>query len=458
MNELRLRISAYQTGDRANPRYVWAVGLPSDLMEHVSEDHRRAQLEADDKCLYIKLNGKGITVNKPNTPGAPYWWSNQIGVHHIVGLTPPEEIVRARGVTGFWDAENHRIVVTDVPDFVSRAMEHSSHHAPNPEQQFPGTHFSEDVQEAAIKNATGSSSFLTEDTTTDEIVERSALASDPDSPTYQWFLSQVKRGQELPFSEVVDLTPELADVLLRRNAGNRNVRITKLNQYVSDITNDRWQLNGETIQVSRDGELNNGQHRCSAVIAAHKSIRTFMIFGVSRESRTTVDVGATRTPGDHLGVMGFRNATTLAGVTRLVLAYEASSSQDLGQTGRITAAAINDRVVKDEGLVEAAHFSVTNAKARRFVPPSVLGFVYYELMKIDPDKAQVFMNQVATGTDLARDDPSFVVRDTLMNRTALAKDLKAEVIMRGWEAFVNDKKIKTIRIKHELPMIQDRSF
>jgi hypothetical protein len=455
MNNVNFRISAYQVGDRSDPRYVWGLGLPRDFIDSLDEDRRRVQLEADDDKLYVKLNGKGIKLGDAGNPNGPMYWSSQIGLHHVKGLASPDETVRAKGVQGYWDAENHRLVVEDPPEFVKRAMAKSIHHEPHPEEQFPGTHFTDDVRKAAVDNADKPmAAFLQHDTTTEEIVEQAAIPTDPDSPTYQWFLAQVKRGQEGPFMEQVELTPELADILLRRNVGNRNIRQAKLNQYISDITNDRWQLNGETIQVSREGDLNNGQHRCSAVIAAHKSIRTFLGFGFTRESRTTVDVGATRRPGDHLSVQGYKNSTVLAGIARFVLAFEASGSErDLSYGNRITVAAINERVANDPLLIDATSFFVGHSKLKRFAPPSVVGFVYYMMAKINEDDAKRFMEQIAEGAGLENSDPAYTVRETLLNRPQLSRECKAEVFMRGWNAFRSGRSLRNIRIYYELPKL-----
>jgi hypothetical protein len=423
-DDISFRISGYLTGDRANPRFVWGVGIPADLVEALPEDTRRVQLEADDEKFYVRFNGKGITLNRPN-PGSKMLWSGHIGVHHLNGLTPPEEVHRAKAIHGRWDEEGRRLVVDNPPEFLSKAMRESNHHAPDAEKQFPASHFTEDVHRAAehdevaaraagiAKHGVG---FLLADTTTDAVVEQAQVPTDPDSPTYQWFLAMVKKGQQGPFVEQVELTPELADILLRRNDGNRHIRAAKLNQYISDIVADRWQLNGETLQVSREGELNNGQHRCAAVMAANKSMRTFIGFGFTRESRTTVDVGAARTAGDHLSVQGYKNSAALAGITRFLLAYEMNGGRDTLGTNRITAAAVNQRVHGDPLLEKAAHVGSSTSKMKRMAPPSVLGFAFYLMARIDGEAADEFIAQVATGQGLHNHDPAYTVRETLINR------------------------------------------
>jgi hypothetical protein len=470
MDNINFRISGYLTGDRANPRFVWGVGIPNELLHQLPEDGRRVQLAADDEKFYVRFNGKGISLSKPN-PSSKMSWSGHIGVHHLNGLQPPEDTIRAKALVGHWDDEKHQLVVDNPPDFIRKAMSQSIHHAPNAEEQFPATHFSEDVQRAAEDTAFEEAAqkveslglkrpekrpgvgFLIKDTTTDELVEKAQVPSDPESPTYQWFLAQVKKGQEGPFVEQVELTPELADILLRRNDGNRHIRAAKMNQYISDIVHDRWQLNGETLQVSREGDLNNGQHRCGAVMAAHKSIRTFIGFGFTRESRTTVDVGAMRTTGDHLSVQGYKNSAALAGITRFLLAYEMNEGRDTQGTNRVTTAAVNERVHRDELLSEAAHVGSSTSKMKRLAPPSVLGFAYYLMARKDRDEAKRYIEQVASGLGLERHEPAYVVRETLINRPGLSRELKIEVLLRGWNAFRQNKPMRAMRIMYELPDI-----
>lgn len=112
-----------------------------------------------------------------------------------------------------------------------------------------------------------------------------------------WLYACIEKGRTEVFTEIVDLTPELAKTILDLNVDNRALRPTKLQQYISDAEKGAWQLNGETIVFSNTGLLNNGQHRCHMSKEAKMTVPVIMVFGVERDSRTTLDQGNTRSAG-----------------------------------------------------------------------------------------------------------------------------------------------------------------
>ena len=73
-NDVALRVSAYEIGDRANPRHVWGVGVPVDIVNSLPEDQRRVTLEAKDGKFFVKLSDQGISLSLPN-PNAPTMWT-----------------------------------------------------------------------------------------------------------------------------------------------------------------------------------------------------------------------------------------------------------------------------------------------------------------------------------------------------------------------------------------------
>ena len=66
------------------------------------------------------------------------------------------------------------------------------------------------------------------------------------------------------FSELVTITPEIAEMLLARNPDNRHRSPDVVNRYASDMRSGRWSLTGESLKISTDGLLNDGQPRIRA--------------------------------------------------------------------------------------------------------------------------------------------------------------------------------------------------
>ncbi|MFZ5667940.1 MAG: hypothetical protein ACOY4K_00450 [Pseudomonadota bacterium] len=124
------------------------------------------------------------------------------------------------------------------------------------------------------------------------------------------------RGKTEVFSVVAPVSPDLARLLLGTNEDNRpilwNGSTRSVAAYAAAMSRGEWRLNGEAVIVSRTGELNDGQHRLHAVIQNGASVMMQIVFGVSRDTRHTVDQGIARTPGHILVMMGEANTNHLA--------------------------------------------------------------------------------------------------------------------------------------------------
>lgn len=252
--------------------------------------------------------------------------------------------------------------------------------------------------------------------------------------TIGWFRACVNAGRI--HSEVVNVTPGLAAFILDYNADNRALKTTKVKQYVADMMAGRWTLNGEPIIVSNTGELNDGQHRLSALIDAGATVPFLFVFGVTRESRTTVDQGAARGANDYLAMSGTPNSKAAASLTRLLIGYEEAAGNTMGNAGAVTSAQILDRVERDPLIAKAASYAQSNASyAKGILSPALIGFTFYVLSKVDAVAARDFMDQVCIGENIKRGDPAFAVRSALTGASETARAQKAEMLLRSWNAY-----------------------
>lgn len=265
--------------------------------------------------------------------------------------------------------------------------------------------------------------------------------------TITWLNNCIERGKSEKFSEWTILTPGLAGELLRRNPDNRNIRAAKLSQLTSDVAAGRWAENGETIIISRDGFLNDGQHRCQAVVDANRTISVQLSFGVDRDTRYTIDQGGARSAGDYLSMEGVRNATTQATIARLVLAFEKNARRTLANSNRTTNAEVRERVATDTRIDGSAVFAQRhNARAQRFMAPSVMGFCHYVLSEIDLEDADNYLAQVAAGEGLRAKDPAYAVRERLLSAGKAGAEMKSHIIFRGWNAYRQGRKLDTAKV------------
>lgn len=271
--------------------------------------------------------------------------------------------------------------------------------------------------------------------------------------TVHWFNECVERGKREVFSETATVTPGLANVILGSNPNNRRIRPAKLWQFVVDMRTGNWAFNGEPVIIAKTGELNDGQHRLSAIIDANTSIPLLFVFGIDRDARLTIDQGAARSAADYLGMEGVENATAVASIARLVIAFERSGEKSLSDSNKVTNAEVRARAERDEKLHASAHFTAQHSKlTKNFAAPAIIGFCHYVLTSESATDAAIYMTQICTGEGLKKTDPAFVVRDRLLN-LGRNREQKIEVILRGWNAYRSGRPTKLVKALGSLPAL-----
>ena len=434
--DVDLRLSSLRVGTKAKSRLVWSMGAEKEFLDTIPAEYQKVRLIQRKGKLIAALGDTGVKLSY--SVKGNYAWASSIGANHINGLSLPEDEMPAQSIKGRYNPRDMQITFQgDLPQVVLNSfidLEAARAEA-DPEHHFPGTHFVEDIRE--------------------EVEADEGDLKDPET-ALAWFNNRVKMGAKTIHTEQAMLTPALANVLIDNNEGNRPIRIAKLSQYVDDINNDRWEFNGETIIISKEGLMNNGQHRSHAVIETGKAIPVLFVFGVDRQSRKTVDTGAMRGPHDQLSADGFAQPTTMAAVGRFVLSYEANEGKGFANLNRISGPDVYERAKSDALVNEAANFPYKYGnKAKRLAPPSVIGFCYYEFTKVDKAAAQTFLDQVVTGINLAADTAAYITREKLMDLSGLHREQKIELLFRGFVAHRKNKPAKgsQIKVKWELPQL-----
>ena len=273
-----------------------------------------------------------------------------------------------------------------------------------------------------------------------------------------WIEERVQRSEETGklVAEVHTLTPQLARELLTNNPGNRSVRPAKLQQIIGDIKDGHWRLNGESIIIASNGQLNDGQHRCLAVVEANTAIDSVFVFGVPADTRSTLDNGANRGAGDHLAIEGIKYALNVAATARWVLAYEAAGRKTLGNGSRISPSLVFERGLADKAIQDAAAIPYRHlTKSKKYAPPSVLSFCYYLFAKKSFSDAEGFIKQIVFGTDLGQFAPAYLAREKLIDNINGTREWRIEVIITAWNHYRNNDEIKALTVRGDkLPAIK----
>lgn len=110
-------------------------------------------------------------------------------------------------------------------------------------------------------------------------------------------------------SEVKKICPKDALKMLEKNIDNRKLRPAVVREYAGYMKSGLWRENGETVLITDDGYLLNGQHRLNAIIASGACINMLVVTVKAVDGRghltpfgVVQDRGAVRKHTDISGV------------------------------------------------------------------------------------------------------------------------------------------------------------
>lgn len=274
-------------------------------------------------------------------------------------------------------------------------------------------------------------------------------------PAAIWLDQQVEKATK-PTGFVADLTPELAAILLERNPANRKIKTAKVDDFAKDIQSGAWKLNGEAIIIADDGRLNDGQHRCAAVVQAQRAIAVFMVFGVPRDTRDTLDQGVNRSSADYLGIHGNVDTNHLAAAAKFVWMWRTYGFISSGGRQSPTRSEIVDTVEKNPGIVSSLS-AVNFTGSGLFSSRSSLAFCHFAFKTVAKDvDVSFFFDSLLGGANLKAGDPILAVRNRLIaERKALRASEKIELLFRAWNAHrLGQTRVLFRIVGGELPMLE----
>lgn len=284
-------------------------------------------------------------------------------------------------------------------------------------------------------------------------------ATDTKHRELSWFSEHVDKGRKAPYVEITTITPTIAARLLEANDGNRPISERLVSEIAADIEHGFWVLNGETIIVSKEGLLNDGQHRLEAVLRTGRSIQTAVMWGVSREARMTVDMGRQRTAGNFLAMDGASYGNYVATVCTTLIFHSLGQVQRVGlraKVGAPTKQEIRDYYAKHKKAIDAAMQAVVNEKFAKLGGIAPIAAAHVLLHRKNEVEATVFFARLLDGANLKASDPILWLRSRLMaeRKNWLRSTEKLEIILRHWNRWRAGAKCdRNIRTEHTYPEI-----
>lgn len=281
----------------------------------------------------------------------------------------------------------------------------------------------------------------------------------------EWLQDLLLRARKSPtgiLSEVVILSPSRASALLSVNPDNRKLSENMIETYATDIDAGRWVFNGEPLIIAETGELNDGQHRCEAVIMAGRSIEVLLVAGISRAARTTIDVGKMRTIGDFAGMSGISDPNVTAAVSNIVQMIEAGLLTESHTTSRrarsFTRAETLSFLRANLPEIKRGMAAINHTHSKQISTVSRICGVLVAVARTSGDwpAAIDFFSSVVNGDGLASTSPAFAVRDRLLTeKNAKTSTIfrTIEILIRGWNAHRMGTRLTRMQLNGSIPRI-----
>lgn len=245
------------------------------------------------------------------------------------------------------------------------------------------------------------------------------------------------------------ITPEIAKQMLA--AGNRHNR--KLNNgHVARLRGiaerGEWMFDStDAVGIGDDGSINNGQHRAQMIAEGDIGLWCLVVRGVRPEIINVIDQGSARNFTQTLQIDG-RYADPAAVSQAVEWAYRM-----IGRHEKTMPHEAKPSVPQLLGWL-AEHPRVEDSlepakECRRKLPvkAGMLAAYHYAFSCVDPELADEFMAQLATGLDVGDSDPVYTLRERLIKDQTVPSDKQlkpwqvATLLVRAWEAAREGSKI-----------------
>ena len=247
------------------------------------------------------------------------------------------------------------------------------------------------------------------------------------------------------------VTPLQAQQYLDDQAGNRQPRQGKIDQYARDMVSGRW--HSSILRFDKEGHLVDGQHRLLAVVSADTAVPFYVERGISAEAVATIDAGLPRTLSDVLQMRGEFNAKTLAAAIRYAQIFDTIPGLTPSSSNRVPFSNEEslDYLKAHPELQDSVRLGKNLLKNLPFRSASIAAALHMLERRQNADMADLFWGQMTTGIGLVDNTGPMRLRQAVIqDKIARAEDRMSlntlsAISIKAWNAWVAGREVKALR-------------
>lgn len=249
---------------------------------------------------------------------------------------------------------------------------------------------------------------------------------------------------------VENITPAVAEQYLAKNTHNRTLRPTKIGQYASDMQAGRWRWNGSTIVFGHSGQMDDGQHRCHAVIESGCTVRMLVVRGAELGAQDTIDTGIGRKFQDVLKLRGETQWVSLAAAVRSIHVWEMGVRR-IGNAGGRTVSnpQLLDTLNRHPWIRDIVPL-ICRISTNSHLPTTVSSALYFAFSQVDPTDCEHFFQALAEPLSPNIPQPVFTLRKALSDNRDNVKGTRnvtylAAITIKAWNAYRAGEEVHQLR-------------
>ncbi|MFH9403112.1 hypothetical protein [Streptomyces sp. NPDC017638] len=276
--------------------------------------------------------------------------------------------------------------------------------------------------------------------------------------------------QGAPTPRLVQVTPEIAEIMLSRTVVNRRLDWGQVDFLADSITRGEWQLTHQGIALDGPldaGYLLDGQHRLNAIIKAGVPVWIYVFEGLPRTSFPVLDTGKRRSGVDTLFYTGEKYLPVLYSTIRHVLLFKnMPDSSWSGNGARIPNGRVLAAYKEDSNMYREAVATGREISKHVFASQTGVAVGYFVTTEAAPAvKADSWIEGLASGANLEIGDPRLALTKVphMKRRGAKRRYTMREqvaIYIKAWNAWVQEEKVENLRFKktEKMPMPVEVKF
>lgn len=239
---------------------------------------------------------------------------------------------------------------------------------------------------------------------------------------------------------LVFITPDMAKKWLEGADNFRVLDFKRLAKYKEQMTEDSWEVNGETIKLDATGKCIDGQHRLQACIDSNKPFISLVVAGCTSAE---ADRGKPRTINQELRHMGFKDCSALSSICNVVYwSLRGKHVCDNTFAVQMSFTELHDLLLKNPELQQYARTSCTVARLCRSSLVGSIPFIGCKVAGLSHEIGINFIKGISDDT-LPITDPRRALRERLtrnkLSKYKIGTQELAALIIKAWNLYLLGK-------------------